>query len=105
MTYDVSSRGYLARARVRLDEETPESLFYAAFELRCGIETRLQDYLEAHTEALDLRRVGWRITFMGKTLEREFSSGEKIARVRVYRDDGGALIGTWYHTPVSPSLR
>ncbi len=47
MKYGTHSRGYLARARQRLDEGSFESLFYAAFELRCGIEARLQQYEEA----------------------------------------------------------
>jgi len=105
MAYDVSSRGYLARARTRLDERSFEALFYAAFELRCGVETRLQEYLEPHVEKLDLRRDGWRIPAMSKVLERDFASGERIARLRIITHDGGRVIGTWYHTPVTSSLR
>ncbi len=105
MVYDVSSRGYLGRAHTRLDEALPETLFYAAFELRCGVETRLQEFLEPHVEKLNLRKDGWRIPAMSKTLERDFASGEKIARLRVLTDDGRRVIGTWYHTPVTSSLR
>jgi hypothetical protein len=107
MSYDVRSRGYLARARARarLDERSCENLFYAAFELRCGVETRLQEYLEPHVETLSLAKVGWRISAMSKILKRDFASGEKIARLRVVSEDSRRVIGTWYHTPVTASLR
>jgi hypothetical protein len=45
--YGISSRDYLARARGELVSGRPERLFYAAFELRAGIEQRLHEYLEA----------------------------------------------------------
>ena len=47
MDYRIHSRDYLQRARKRLDSGTPDALFHAAFELRCGIEARMQQYLEA----------------------------------------------------------
>jgi hypothetical protein len=102
--YDVSTRGYLRRARTRLDEQAPESLFYAAFELRCGVESRLQEYLEAHRGTIDLRREGWKVAVMAKTLEREFKSGQRIVRLRVLDESQKAVLATWYHTPVTPRL-
>ena len=47
MTYAVSPQEYLARARQRLISNDPSSLFYAAFELRCCVESRQADYLDA----------------------------------------------------------
>jgi hypothetical protein len=47
MPYGIHARDYLTRARLRLDEQSPAGLFYAAFELRCGIESRLRQYIEA----------------------------------------------------------
>ena len=45
MDYETRPRGYLCRARKRLDEGTRESLIYAALELRCGVEGRLREYV------------------------------------------------------------
>lgn len=47
MTYRISADAYLARARKRLMENQPEALFYAAYELRCGIEARQAEHVEA----------------------------------------------------------
>ena len=105
VSYDVSSRGYLSRARMRLDEGLREALFYAAFELRCGVESRLQEYLQPHVETLNLAKDGWRISAMSKKLERDYSSGEQIARLRVLSENTRSVIGTWFHTPVTASLR
>ena len=44
--YKITSRDYLSRARICLDEGSNRFLFYAAFELRCGIEARMREYLE-----------------------------------------------------------
>lgn len=66
MSYGTHSKDYLTRARQRLDEGSPESLFYAAFELRCGIEARLQQYEEALANIAKIRRAGWRIPKVAK---------------------------------------
>ncbi|MGI2856448.1 hypothetical protein ACRTDR_20040 [Shewanella algae] len=46
MSYGVSSKDYLSRAKELIAEDRIESLFYAAFEIRCGIEARMNEYLE-----------------------------------------------------------
>jgi len=46
MNYKIGTRDFLFRARMRLDENNPESLLYAALELRLGIEARLQTYMD-----------------------------------------------------------
>jgi hypothetical protein len=52
--YNIPSFCFLERARKQLklfDEGVPESLFYAALELRMGIEARLFEYIEASLRA------------------------------------------------------
>jgi hypothetical protein len=56
MGYGIHSRSYLKRARQRLDEGYPESLFYAAFELRCGVESRMKEYLDAQDHISESNR-------------------------------------------------
>jgi hypothetical protein len=45
--YNMSEHGYLARAKSRLRERTPEGLFYAAFQLRCCVRPRRKTYARA----------------------------------------------------------
>ena len=61
MGYGVHSESYLERARKRLDEGTLEGLFYAALELRCGVEARLHQYLEAYKRIALKKKRKWRI--------------------------------------------
>jgi len=105
MSYGISNRDYLQRARERLDEGTAEGITYAALELRCGIESRLAMYLAAQTESDDLRKHGWKVAAGGKELERRFKLGEKTIHVKVLRKDDEALIDDWFYTPVTRKLR
>lgn len=54
--YGVGSRDYLRRAKDLLAQGTPAALFHAAFELRCGIEARLQEYRDAATKVAKLKK-------------------------------------------------
>jgi hypothetical protein len=103
--YGVSSRDYLRRARARLDEETPEGLFYAAFELRAGVESRLQEYIEAQDRIQSRKKLGWHVAKLGKEMERMFRTGDKIVQLAILSDDGGTLLRNYYFTPVKQSLR
>jgi len=47
MPYSVSARGYLHRAKLRLLENSNEAIFYGAFELRCCVEARQEEYATA----------------------------------------------------------
>lgn len=106
--YRVSSRDYLRRARQRLDESTPDSLFYAAFELRCGVESRIQEYLQVQNHISKSKKKGWQIAKLGHNLKRAFVSSDKsnkIAEISVRNKNTGKLIFTSYYTPVTKSLR
>jgi len=47
MEYGVRAVNYLARAQEQIPSGNPEALFYAAMELRCGIEARLHEYRDS----------------------------------------------------------
>jgi hypothetical protein len=105
MEYQTGSRDYLDRAKKRLAEDTPESTFYAAFELRCGIETRMREYLQAQEEVSKKKKEGWRIGNLGRDVERMFRTGDKIGQFIIKNADTGDIIKTLYYTPVTSSLR
>lgn len=103
--YKISSRDYLLRAQSRLAECTRKSLFYAAFELRCGIETRMREYLAAWDHISKKKKNGWSITELGRSVEKAFKIGDKIIRLEFREIDTGNIILIFYHTPVSNSLK
>jgi hypothetical protein len=103
--YSVDAKSYLERARERLNEERLESLFYAALELRCGIEARLQQYLEAQEHIAKCRRSGWQIPKLAKNIERAFKLGNKIARVTIFAPDTEKQIASFLYTPVTSELQ
>jgi hypothetical protein len=100
MSYLVTSRAYLARAKRRLKDQTLEGLFYAAFELRCCVETRQEEYATA-LEFLKTKVKPWKIGKTAMTLERIFES-KKIAHI-ILSFDGSEKFDLYY-TPVSKRL-
>jgi len=105
MPYHVSARAYLERARAQLDAATPEGLFYAAFELRAGIQARMQEYLEAQQSIAQHKKNDWQLEKLGRTLEDVFQIGDRIAEVALYDPQAGEIIATLYYTPVTSELR
>lgn len=104
MEYGISSRAYLNRARKQLDENTTEALFYAAFELRCGIESRLLQYWEANKHIHQMKKAGWEIPKIARDLEKAFIRRDKIARIDILDSAGKALRTSLYFTPVTKEL-
>jgi hypothetical protein len=105
MIYRIGARDYLERARVQLDKGTPEALFYTAFELRCGIEQRMRDYLEAWAHVSEKKKRGWKIPDLGRSIDQTFKIGDKIARFTISTRDKKKVYGVFYYTPVSEDLK
>ncbi|MGA2632230.1 MAG: hypothetical protein ABSG54_18710 [Terriglobia bacterium] len=105
MPYHVSARAYLERARTQLDAATPEGLFYAAFELRAGIQARMQQYLQAQDSIAQRKKNDWKLGKLERTLEDVFQISDRIAEVAVYDPQAGEFIATLYYTPVTSELR
>lgn len=103
--YFISSRAYLARAQGQLGAGTQASLFYAAFELRCGIEARLQEYLEPHEHIPEGRRTDWRVGNLHRTTEQAFSLGDQVARLQISCRGSRTPVATLFYTPVSARLK
>jgi hypothetical protein len=98
--YSVNSRAYLARAKDRLNQKTLEALFYAAFELRCCVEARQDEYATA-LEFLKTKIKAWEIGKTAKTLARVFASN-KIAHIKLVFDDSAEF--DLFYTPVEMRL-
>src|SRR5215469_13961894 len=105
MSYDITSREYLQRAMARIAEGSQEALFYAAFELRCGIEARMREYLEVWEHISKQKKNGWQIAKLGQDIESAFKTGDKFVRFAVQEQTSERLAICFYHTPVTTRLR
>lgn len=105
MAYRISSRDYLARARCCLANNDLESLFYAAFEVRSGIEARMQEYLEVQAHISKKKRQGWQVAKLANNIEDVFRLGEKEAVLRVRDRQTKELLFEARYTPVKKSLQ
>ncbi len=103
--YDVFSRSYMQRARERLNENTTEALFYAAFELRCGIEVRMKEYLEAQEHLAAAKSKGWQIPILGRDIERAFRLGDRVAQLTFTDPETKKALQVLYYTPVTSTLQ
>jgi hypothetical protein len=102
-SYNIDSIAYLRRARRCLDQNNREALFYAAFELRCGTESRLQQYLDARKDIAHHKKQGWRIIGSSRELDRRIQLGDTIYEACLSDDAGNSIF--LYYTPISARLR
>lgn len=107
ISYRIGARDYLRRAATLLSQEAlpREQLFYAAFEIRCGVEARLQDYLEVRDEVAKKLKSGWEIAKMAAGLERVFESGDTIAQLAYENEKTGEVAYSLFYTPVTKRLQ
>ncbi len=100
MGYPVSAKAYLERAKVALVKGDPEGLFYAAFEIRCCVETRQAEYAEALSAYQGTKIRPWKIRDTGQRIRRVSCAD----RISLFRYDFGEDWFDSYHTPVSNEL-
>ena len=100
--YDIGSAGYLDRAAARLREGMPESLFYAALELRCYVEARQDEYLATQTDYVKSVPPAWKIGKQWKALE-GVMKGPQIQHLHFTYDDGFQFDA--HYVPVTSKLR
>jgi hypothetical protein len=103
--YGCSARDYLFRAKQMIAEGDHKSMFYAAFELRCGIEARMHEYLRARDEERKKKKSGWRMAELHGQIEAKFRLGMKCARWALHDKETGDLLACFYYTPVTPRLK
>lgn len=106
--YGIGARDYLERSRQQLELGTSATLFYAAFELRCGIEARMQQYLDDQQQIERRLREGWRIAHLRRGLERAFGpGGERIVAITVESGEIASPVSlkTFFYTPVGRDLQ
>lgn len=100
MTYATSPEAYLGRARERLLSGEVEDLFYAAFELRCCVESRQADYLDALETRTGRKVKAWQVRKTANTLLQTWRD-PKICRLTYVIGDKQFPT---YFTPVTSEL-
>jgi len=105
MVYHTSSYDYLERAQERFAEGSHQALFYAALELCCGIEQRIQEYLNIQKQISNKLQKGWRITHLGKNLNKVFKERNKVIEFTIIDETKGDPIIILYYTPVTSALQ
>ena len=88
MIYHISSYDYLERARERFAEGSLQALFYAALELRCGIEQRIREYSNVQKQISRKIQNGWRITHLGRDLNKVFKARNMVIEFTVMKQKG-----------------
>ncbi len=100
----VDSQTYLERARLQLDNQSHEGIFYAAFELRCGIEARMQEYMEGHGHIAKRKKEEWKLGNLDKTILKYFGDPNRITQVIISQRIKPHEKFIAYYTPVTPEL-
>ncbi|MCC6196454.1 MAG: hypothetical protein IT518_18535 [Burkholderiales bacterium] len=103
--YGHSSQSFLLRARKQLDEGSREALFYAALELRMGVEARLKEYLSVQDQIAKAKREGWQVAKLGKTVEATFRLGDRIAKISILDRQTNEIRFVLLYTPVTRRLQ
>ncbi len=104
MSYGFSAREYLFRARKCLAQEDPSCLFYAAFELRCGVEVRMREYLESWDHVSNKQKKGWQIASLGNATLEAFKT-DRYQRWKLSEPQTQTVVSVHYYTPVTSSLQ
>src|SRR5208283_5304515 len=94
----------LSRAKYLLSSGDTSSLFYAAFELRCGIEARLHEYLDGARDIASVKNGLWQIKHLVREVENSFDIYSKAIAVTLTNPETMEEVICAY-TPVTARLR
>lgn len=101
---DVSTEGYIERIGTRLREQKPESLLYAALELRSAVEGRMKYYLAPLEHIPKAQRNEWSVAKLGKSLNKIFQLDDHLALITIYLPESSEHF-TLRYVPVSTRLQ
>ena len=103
-SYGIAASDYLRRAQKQASKKDSKSLFYAAFELRCGIEARMHEHLEPQGHVSETKKTEWRIKNLSKTIGKAFGQQDRKQRVTI-RTREGREIAVVSYVPVTTTLQ
>jgi len=101
--YDITTVGYLKRAERQLSSTRPESVFYAAFELRCAIETRARgQLLRLNNIPLKVSRLWNAEKIMNEVFKRV--GVQETQKVSLVLKPSGKLLDTFQYRTLTKSI-
>ena len=103
MSSPVSAVSYLSRAQALRKSGEKASLIYAALELRCGVEARLQAHASVAKGISKRQAEQWEIKKLARTLDQAFGLGDSMLLVFLSMEDGRAC--QFIYAPVSSRLQ
>lgn len=103
MESPVSAISYLARAKALCNSQDKAALIYAALELRCGVEARLEEHASVAIGVSNNQATQWEIRKLSKTIEAAFGLGDSFLIVYLRMEDGRAC--PIVYAPVSSRLQ
>jgi hypothetical protein len=99
-----NARECLKRAQELRQTGDAGKLYYAALEIRFGIEARLCEYLTAPGDSICLRQIPWRIPSLKKSVDRLHGEVERPIAVTFYDPATHSSVICEY-TPVTEKLK
>lgn len=103
MSSPAAAASYVSRAQKLRKSNDKASLFYAAFELRCGIEARLQEHAAVAHGVTKSQADQWEIKKLARTLDQAFGFGDSMLIVFLSMEDGRNC--QFMYAPVSGRLQ
>lgn len=102
--YETDASAHLQRAVTLLLKGGVDNLLYAGLEIRLGTEARQSLYASSWEEIPKKYRKSYKITDVGKALDRAFRVGLQAALLTFHFDDGSEPVAVHY-APVTLQLR
>lgn len=103
MNSPVSAISYLGRAKALCSADDKASLIYAALELRCGVEARLQEHASVAVGVSKRHATQYEIKKLGRTVDSSFGLGDSFLIIHLAMADGRAC--NFVYAPVSVRLQ
>lgn len=103
MASPVSAISYLERAKQLLRSGEKDKFFYAALELRCGVEARLKEHAAVAVGVSKTQLAQYQIRKLSKTVHEAFGLGDTILFIFLELVDGRAAQFTY--APVTTQLQ
>lgn len=103
MDSPVSAISHLGRAKQLLKTGDKANLFYAALELRCGVEARLKEHAAVAVGVSKSQLAEYQIRKLSKTVRDAFGLGDTFLLVFLELADG--RIGQFLYAPVTTQLQ
>ena len=103
--YPSNAAAFSDRAASLISSGESANLFYAALEIRMGVEARLQSYVLARSETSAAVKKGWKIQDLAKGLEKAFKGSKDVVQLSYSHTRDDPPFAVFRYTPVTAELQ